>query len=43
MKLRMPEGMLKAVKLRAKQRNIPYWGLIHDEIEDALRGKWARE
>ncbi len=41
--LRMPEGLLKAVKQRAKQRNIPYQRLIREAIEDALRGKGPRE
>ena len=41
--LRMPEGLLKAVKLRARQRNIPYQRLIREAIEDALRGKGPGE
>ncbi len=35
--LRVPEGLLDALKLRAKQRNIPYQRLIREAIEDALR------
>lgn len=35
--LRMPEGLLEAIKARAKERNIPYQRLIREAIEEALR------
>ncbi len=35
--LRMPEGLLKAVKERAKQRGIPYQRFIRETLERALR------
>lgn len=35
--LRMPEGLVDAIKARAKERNIPYQRLIREAIEDALR------
>jgi predicted DNA binding CopG/RHH family protein len=41
--LRMPEGLLKAVKQRAKQRNIPYQRLIREAIKDALAGPGPRD
>jgi predicted DNA binding CopG/RHH family protein len=33
----MPEGLLKAVKERAKQRGIPYQRFIRETLERALR------
>lgn len=35
--LRMPEGLLKAVKERAKRRGIPYQRFIRETLERALR------
>lgn len=35
--LRMPEGLLSAVKERAKQRGIPYQRFIRETLERALR------
>jgi predicted DNA binding CopG/RHH family protein len=35
--LRMPEGLLKAVKERARKRGIPYQRLIRETLERALR------
>jgi predicted DNA binding CopG/RHH family protein len=35
--LRMPEGLLRALKERAKQRGIPYQRLIRETLERALR------
>lgn len=34
--LRMPEGLLASVKLRAKRRGIPYQRFIREELEKAL-------
>jgi len=35
--LRMPEGLLKAVKERARKRGIPYQRFIRETLERALR------
>jgi predicted DNA binding CopG/RHH family protein len=35
--LRMPEGLLEAVKERAKKRGIPYQRFIRETLERALR------
>ena len=35
--LRMPEGLLKTLKDRAKERGIPYQRLIRETLERALR------
>ncbi len=35
--LRMPEGLLRAVKERAKRRGIPYQRFIRETLERALR------
>jgi predicted DNA binding CopG/RHH family protein len=35
--LRMPEGLLKALKDRARKRGIPYQRLIRETLERALR------
>ena len=35
--LRMPEGLLKALKERAKKRGIPYQRFIRETLERALR------
>ncbi len=35
--LRMPEGLLKAVKERARRRGIPYQCFIRETLERALR------
>lgn len=34
--LRMPEGLLKAVKARARKRGIPYQRFIRETLERAL-------
>jgi predicted DNA binding CopG/RHH family protein len=34
--LRMPEGLLKAVKERARKRGIPYQRFIRETLEQAL-------
>lgn len=35
--LRMPEGLVKAIKERAKARGIPYQRFIREALEKALR------
>lgn len=35
--LRMPEGLLKALKERARKRGIPYQRFIRETLERALR------
>jgi predicted DNA binding CopG/RHH family protein len=35
--LRMPEGLLRAVKERARKRGIPYQRFIRETLERALR------
>ena len=35
--MRMPEGLVKAVKAKAAQRGIPYQRFIREAIEKALR------
>lgn len=35
--LRMPEGLLKAVKERARKRGIPYQRFIRETLEQALQ------
>ena len=35
--LRMPEGLLKALKERARQRGIPYQRFIRETLERALQ------
>lgn len=35
--MRVPESLVKALKARAKERNIPYQRLIREAIEAALR------
>jgi len=37
--LRMPEGLVKAVKDRARARGIPYQRFIREVLEKALEGR----
>jgi len=37
--MRLPEGLMAAVKLRAKSRGIPYQRLIREALERELRRK----
>lgn len=36
--MRMPEPLLKAVKIRAKARGIPYQRFIREALEEAVAG-----